>query len=183
MKEQFVKGIKSILLFVVIVAVVVAIVMAFFSVIPIKGTSMMPTIKDADNVLVIKHTSIERGDIVVFEDEEDDSRLIKRVIALAGDVVELKEDVDGELAFFVNGDRLKEDYLNQDTATASQHIAHKATVPEGCFYYLGDNRLVSKDSSSLDEKGVPHFGKTSTIIGKVVFRYNVVDSWEFEGIN
>ncbi len=181
MKQSILKGIKTLIICVIIVASIVALCMAFFSIIPIKGSSMLPTIEDADNVLILKHVSVTYGDIVVFEDDEG-TRLIKRVIALEGDTVELKQTDDGSLAFFVNGTRLEEDYVNQGEVTASQHVAHKAVVPEGCFYYLGDNRLVSKDSSSLDKNDAPHFAHTSSVLGKVIFRYNVANQWTFEKI-
>ncbi len=181
MKESIIKGIKSILIFVIVVAVIVGLLITFFSFIPIKGSSMLPTIEDADNVLILKHVEIKKGDIVVFEDE-DGTRLIKRVIALEGEEVELKDNGSGTMCFYVNGELLDEPYVNQNAITSTQHVAHKATVPEGCFYYLGDNRIVSKDSSSLDASDVPVFGETSAVLGKVIFRYNVVNKWEFEKV-
>ncbi len=184
MVTKLVNGLKTIFIFVMIAAIVVGIVMAFFVVIPIEGRSMLPTVKDKDNVLVLKHISIDRGDVVVFEGSHGEGKLIKRVIALEGDTIELKKNSQGVLKFFVNDVEIEEDYVNQNAYTYN-HVEHKSVVPAGCFYYLGDNRLVSEDSSKgKDAEGnpQPRFAKIDNIIGKVILRYNIVNQWEVAAV-
>ncbi len=177
MIENIIKGLKIIFVLAIVITIVIALFMTFFVIIPIEGRSMLPTVEDADNVLVLKLVDIARGDVVVFEGSNGEGRLIKRVIAIEGDSVELKENSQGILKFFVNDIELKEEYVYNDMYISPQHIPHKAVVPKGCFYYLGDNRIVSKDSSHLSINGNPQFAKIADIVGKVVLRYNI-NQWE-----
>lgn len=129
-------------------------------------------------------TDPERGDIVIFDknpiekglirnmiNEISDIRnsfkfrltgsaeknlLIKRVIGVGGDQVEL---IEGEV--FINGERLDEPYL--DTMTYSRGET-SWTVPEGKLFVLGDNRENSLDSRVLG------FIDTDQVKGKVAFR-------------
>ena len=113
----------------------------------IPSSSMESTLLIGDRVLVNKLSydfgEVERGDIVVFERPPQDTGnpeikdLIKRVVALPGETVELR---DGEV--FIDGRRLDEPYLQaNDGATVE---AKK--VPAGHYWVMGDNRGQSKDS-------------------------------------
>lgn len=64
---------------------------------------------------------------------------MKRVIGLPGDTVSFE---DGNV--YINGKRYEEDYLPAGTITDSTEGEY--TVPEDCFFVLGDNRLYSYDS-------------------------------------
>ncbi len=68
---------------------------------------------------------------------------IKRVIALEGDHVQIKDD-----AVYVNGNKLKEDYLKDDVITTS-NVFTDFIVPEGYVFALGDNRQHSTDCRKL----------------------------------
>jgi signal peptidase I len=84
-------------------AVVVLVFFVFFQAIRIDGPSMLPTLRSADRVLITRGVkSINRGDVVVLVADEGgiQTELVKRVIGLAGDVVEIRDDVA-----FVNGIR------------------------------------------------------------------------------
>lgn len=70
---------------------------------------------------------------------ENQSRLVKRVIGLPGDVVDIKEGF-----VFINGEALVENYVTSETYPRS--IPVPFTVPEGQIFVLGDNREVSQDS-------------------------------------
>jgi signal peptidase I len=112
----------------------------------IPSTSMTPTLKVGDRLLVDKVSfqvrEIHRGEIIVFERpatlKEDFKDLIKRVIGLPGDTV---EGHDG--AVFVNGKRLPEPYLPAGLTT--KDFAPQR-VPIDNYFVMGDNREVSWDS-------------------------------------
>ncbi len=124
----------------------------------ISGPSMESTLFQDNRVLVNKLSyrlhDIHRGDVVVFERITMDGAtvahddLIKRVVALEGDTVEIR---DCEL--FVNGAVVSEEYLPEDDLSQSdlnsrcgQPVVEKSTVPPGKVYVLGDNRPESFDS-------------------------------------
>lgn len=116
------------------------VVEAFF----IPSESMLPTLQIGDRVFVNKfvyHISEpERGDVIVFESVEGgEEELIKRVVALPGDVVSVQ---NGTL--IVNGERLEEPYVNARFPDGSSY--GPTTVAEGKVFAMGDNRANSRDS-------------------------------------
>ena len=132
--------------------------------------SMYPTIDSGNRVIVNKLAYVgsrtpQRGDIVVFKapeelDTTDD--LLKRVIGLPGDTIEVK---DGYVS--INGIALEENYLEEKP----QYTFGPVTVPDGEYFMLGDNRNNSVDS----HRWTDHFVPESDIIGKVVWRYWPLD--------
>lgn len=91
----------------------------------------------------------ERGDVVTFWNEEMDKLLVKRVIGLPGD----KLSFEGGYVY-VNGEKLEETYLPKQGNTASANRT-EITVPEGCLFFLGDNRPGSDDSRYWEQPCVP----------------------------
>ncbi len=107
----------------------------------------------------------DRGDVVVIRVRtQGDELLIKRVIGLPGDVVEIR---DGQV--FVNGEPLDEPYL----ATKTSGIYGPTTVPPLHIFVLGDNRGSSNDSRS--------FGTISLkdVVGRAWFSYWPLDQTGF----
>ncbi len=107
----------------------------------VAGASMQPTLADGDMVLLRTYGyTLRRGDIVVFQCDALEKNLIKRVIGLSGDTIELfGTDV------YRNGKRLDESYsvpdcYNMGDAPQVYHIG------EGHVFVLGDNRPISCDS-------------------------------------
>jgi signal peptidase I len=163
--------------------------------------SMKPTILEGDRILVNKlaydlklplsHFRVlswgdpERGDIVVFDSEIENSRLVKRVIGLPGDVIAMQNNqlfINGELARYRN-QRADGPYLPAtERLPGHSHAMQVAamdpspagsfdpvTVPAGHFFVLGDNRDNSKDSRYIG------FIPRSEIIGRarsVVLSFN-----------
>jgi signal peptidase I len=102
-----------------------------------------------------------RGDIVVFTPPTaSDKPYIKRVIALEGETVEIREG-----AVFVNGEKLDEPYIQDGITECHQVRCTPWTVPEGHIFVMGDNRQNSSDSRV--------FGPVSTdnIIGRASVVY------------
>jgi signal peptidase I len=110
----------------------------------IPSVSMNPTLEIGDRVFVNKFvyrtSEPERGDIVVFRSTEGGNEdLIKRVVGLPGDTVEVR---DG--ALFVNGEPREEPYLNKRFPDSGFY--GPATVPPNHLFMMGDNRANSRDS-------------------------------------
>ena len=89
----------------------------------------------------------ERGDIVTFWNEELGKVLVKRVIGLPGDTITFQ---GGNV--YINGEELDESYLPAQGITECDKTF---TVPEGCFFPLGDNRTGSFDARAWDEPFIP----------------------------
>lgn len=114
-----------------------------------------------------RNYDFQRGDVVIVKQGNTD--LIKRVIALEGEEVEIKEN-----HVYVNGKELVEDYLPTTVRTKlpTQELSlirdsKSVKVPANSYFVLGDNREHSKDSR-FKEIG---FISRSNIKGRVIFRY------------
>ncbi|HAK41724.1 MAG TPA: signal peptidase I [Clostridium sp.] len=111
--------------------------------------SMYPTITPGDRIFSMRMhrpSSIERGDILVFHSEEANKDLIKRVIGLPGETVEVQSD--GKV--YINGEYLEEDYVS-----SFSDITGTFNVPEGCYLFLGDNRGNSIDARLWKNPYIP----------------------------
>lgn len=103
----------------------------------IPSESMSPTLKKGDRLLVNRIYNIQRGDIVVFDSNELDELLIKRVIGLPGDKIIIK---NGEV--IVNEVKIDEKYVKNNNYSYEGEFF----VPENKYFFLGDNRSNSNDS-------------------------------------
>ncbi|HEY3367177.1 MAG TPA: signal peptidase I [Symbiobacteriaceae bacterium] len=109
------------------------------------GESMVPTLKQGDRFMTRKYSYSptfaavpKRGDIIVFEWPEHPGRvLVKRVIGLPGDLLEIRQGV-----VYINGDRLTEPYVQNPGSDSIPPV----TVLSGAVWVLGDNRSKSFDS-------------------------------------
>mgnify|MGYP000909265350 CR=1 FL=1 len=140
-----------------VVSIAIAVVLAFFiryfivELYLVDGPSMRPTLQSAERLVVNKFIyrfrAPERGEILVFRYPRDPSRdFIKRVIAIPGDTIEIR---DGRV--YVNAALLNEPYILSKT----RGNYPLATVPEGHIFVMGDNRNNSEDSRFADVGFVP----------------------------
>ncbi|MGZ4031125.1 MAG: signal peptidase I [Tumebacillaceae bacterium] len=130
----------------------------------IPSESMVPTLQVHDVLAIDKITKpnhLKDGEIVVFhppvEGQEKES-FIKRLIGVGGDTIEIR---DGKL--YRNGKAVDEPYI----AEPMNYVYGPITVPEGKFFFLGDNRNNSFDSH-LWPNGP--FVSPDAIVGRAVFR-------------
>lgn len=131
----------------------------------VHDISMEPTLVEGDNLIVEKLSAklggLKKGDIIVFKVPEENRQLIKRLIAVEGDKVDIK---DGRV--YVNGTALEENYINGvDTPSFGNPQYDSLEVPKGFVYVLGDNRPNSKDSRTIGPI------EASRISGRAIFRF------------
>ncbi|MFH0944246.1 MAG: signal peptidase I [Planctomycetota bacterium] len=122
----------------------------------ISGSSMMPTFSDGDRVVVLSLGALDVGDAVIARHEGE--ALIKRVVALPGDSVELLGGV-----LFRNG--MMEECFVPPQFLDNSYLPVRY-LQKGEYFLLGDNRTVSVDSRIFG----PVTGQE--IIGKVVYRWD-----------
>ena len=132
----------------------------------VRGTSMYDTLDNGDQLIlrIIGYDRPEYGDIVVCtSDGFDGEALVKRVIAVAGDTVDIGED--GQV--IVNGIRLVEPYI-YETIHSDKHgdQIYPLKVLDGHVFVMGDNRNGSTDSrwTYVDQIDCER------IVGKVLLR-------------
>lgn len=134
----------------------------------IRGASMEPTFYSGEYILTSKITykfrPIQRGDVVVFQSPKNpDIDYIKRIIALPGDTIMLKE---GEV--YINDFITDEQYISAKSSLWDSGYMKEGLpiqIPKDEIFVMGDNRPRSSDSR---EFGPVHI---DTIIGQVFFRY------------
>jgi signal peptidase I len=118
----------------------------------VEGRSMESTLWDKDVIFVEKLSllagSIKRGEIIIFDSGNETRDIyVKRVIAIEGDEIEIK---DGKV--YLNGEALKEDYLKEEAFTEAGSFIPDNTkykVEKHQVFVLGDNRAHSKDSREI----------------------------------
>lgn len=142
----------------------------FFNIVVPTG-SMIPTIELNDRILVTRiynYNNLKTGEAVVFYSKELKSTLIKRLIGLPGDSITIKQNGD----VYVNNKKLSEPYVvHPGGIPTGIGVGKDETgelnykVPQGEYFFLGDNRVNSLDSrywanhyiSKEDIKGVARF--------------------------
>lgn len=144
----------------------------FFRMSGVVGTSMVPTLDQADRVLmrVIGYNDPQRGDIVVVSAPQfDEDPLVKRIIAVGGDELDI-DSATGTVT--VNGVVQYEPYINE-LIRDSGDWTYPVTVPEGFVFFMGDNRNASTDSRDM----IVGMQPVSNVIGKVFFRVWPISSF------
>lgn len=143
---------------VTVAAIAVLIATLWMPVLQIYGVSMTPTLSDGNIVVSVRTDNLKQGDIISFY--YNNKILVKRVIATAGDVVDIKDDG----TVFVNNKKLSEPYLTEK-AFGECNIKLPYQVPESRVFVMGDHRSISIDSRSKSVGCVAE----EQIVGKLVF--------------
>lgn len=163
------KEVKQWVFAIIIVAALAFVLRSFvFMTVSIKGPSMEPLYVHGDMVIAEKITTLfgeaDMGDIVVCDYSAEDELIIKRVIAKGGDVVDIY--FNGEkYVLELNGEIVEEDYIKEDMMQPGD-VDYPYTVPEGCYFVMGDNRNLSSDSRFMSIGAIPK----ENIEGKVIFK-------------
>jgi signal peptidase I len=191
------KAVKELLETAIYILLVFVIVRSMIQNFRIEGSSMEPSLHSGQYILVNKlvyfHFDInaplrllpgyhdlpersiypmnipQRGEVVVFEYPGDRTKdYIKRVIALPGETIEIR---DGRV--FIDNEPLDEDYLSEGEFTycnvGSECNRGPVTVPPGSIFVMGDNRSNSSDSREWDSLELDH------VIGQAWVLYYPLD--------
>lgn len=158
----------------VILAVFVIILVFTFvlKIVVVVGRSMENTLFENDK-LIISHMfyTPSEGDIVVVDAQSMEEIIIKRVIGVPEDIVEINYD---NSTIKVNGKEINESYIKEsmtDTGSFDKKFYDKKTktytyrVPEGYVFVMGDNRNHSTDSRAIGL--IPQ----DEIVGRVIYRF------------
>ena len=147
---------------------VIALLFTFcFRLVGVSGESMDYTLADGDWLLVMPYYGEpDYGDIIISTQENSrHENIVKRIIAMEGDVVDRAEDG----TFIRNGVALDETAYIIDGDVSGNFggsVEFPLTVPENCVFVLGDNRPISLDS----RYGAIGFIQEDYLLGKAIFR-------------
>ncbi len=168
-KEFFKDTIK----YLIIIGIILFIMLFVFSVTTVVGDSMHPTLKDGEvlilNKFKYKFSDIKREDIISLK-YADTKYLIKRVIGLPGDKIEI---ISNKL--YINGIQYPENYLSKDLNYKDFKLSDLGyeVIPEDMYLVLGDNREISLDSRKIG------LIKKTDINGKISFRFWPLNKLKF----
>ena len=163
-KEQYKKSYgrvlrSTIFSLLVVAAVAVLVAVLLLPVLQINGTSMTETLKNEDIVVAVSSSKYKTGDVIAFY--YNNHILVKRVIAAAGDWVDI--DKDGNV--YVNEKPLDEPYITEKSL-GDCNIDLPYQVPEGKCFVMGDHRATSIDSRNTAVGCVGN----DMVVGKILVR-------------
>lgn len=130
------KFLKSLIPYLIIIISVVLVRSFIITPVRVHGSSMAPTLKGDEIMLLNKLGHIDRFDIVVLKIDKENDNLIKRIIGMPGETIEIKDN-----KIYINDKILVDNYGFGLTFNID-----KVTLKSDEYYVLGDNRQISMDS-------------------------------------
>ena len=158
-KIRFIKTLTYSAMIIIAFAIITS--TSFFKILQVSGNSMEPNLHEGKILLTSNFFDFKKGDMIAFY--YNDSVLIKRVIALGEDVVNIEDDG----TVFVNSVKIEEKYVKK-LSYGNCDITFPYQVPKNSVFILGDNREVSIDSRSKSIGCI----SADRIIGKIQFKLN-----------
>lgn len=157
MKEKVINFFKENLIFIIVIIAIILIRLFIVTPVRVSGTSMYPTLKNGDIMLLNKTAKkkIKRYDVVVISKKFKGEELIKRVIGIPGDTVESK---DGKI--YVNDKAIDDKFAHGITNNFDKISLSKE---KNEYFVLGDNREVSLDSRILGKVDGKYIKGTSNL--------------------
>ena len=159
-------------------AVITLVFVFFFRLNGVSGSSMYPTLVDKDYLVLesnFLYRDAKQGDIVVLYTppfSENDELLVKRVIAVGGQTVDIDFNAG---VVYVDGQALDEPYTFEPTylsyAEYGKALDYPVTVPEGELFVMGDNRANSADSRYHQDDSSHGLVPVSDVVGVGLVKY------------
>lgn len=143
---------------VVVAAAAILVANLWLPILKVTGTSMSPTLQEGQVLMASKGHDFKTGDVIAFY--YNNKILVKRVIAMPGDWVNISEDG----TVYVNDIAIDEPYLNEK-ALGDCNIELPYQVPESKIFVMGDNRSVSLDSRNTTIGCVSE----EQVVGRITF--------------
>ena len=139
--RSLLRGLSALLLKIGVFAVVMILLLGYvFGLTRAAGTGMQPAFRDGDLVLFFRMTDdFAANEVVVVQYQGE--KLLERVVAAAGDTVDITED-----GLVINGAVVREPDARGETTQFEEGITFPLTVPVGKIFVLGDNREHTTDS-------------------------------------
>lgn len=144
---------------VIVAAIAVIVAVLLLPVLQINGTSMEPTLQEGNIVVAVNSKRYNTGDVIAFY--YNNNILIKRVIASAGEWVDIDEDGN----VYVNNVLLDEPYISEK-ALGETNIKLPYQVPDGRCFVMGDHRATSIDSRNTQVGCISN----DMVIGRLLLR-------------
>ena len=125
----------------------------------VTGTSMSPTLKKGEVVVVNRRDRTpERGELITLRSPQNGERMLKRVVGVGGDIVEIRDAI-----LFVNEVEAKEPFVDHKSIDALYY--GPVTVSKGAVLVMGDARAGSIDSRDYGEVSLDKV--TGTVLGRL----------------
>ena len=131
----------------------------------VEQSSMLPNFAEGDIVIFNRlEKDYSFGDVIIAQNLEDETLMIKRIIGIPGDTIEITDD--GQI--LINEKKIRENWQSLGELTQN-HAILPVTLDAGEYFVLGDNRSVSLDSRSSEIGNI----QEENILGIVVYRFKM----------